>query len=465
MKLPDSFLNSLQNLNGFDRNSFIRAHEQPEQLTSIRINPFKIDKPDSSENDVMNRTLFFPDGKVSWCKNGFYLKQRPSFTFDPLFHAGCYYVQEASSMFLEEIFIQLIDPGQTIKVLDACAAPGGKSTHILSLISKESILVANEVIRSRSQILSDNIIKWGCANAIVTNNDPSAFKKIPGYFDVIVVDAPCSGSGLFRRDEEALNEWSLNNVQLCCQRQQRILADILPALKEDGLLIYSTCSYSKEEDEDILAWLVTNMEMQNVRLNIPDEWNIVKSSIGNFGEAYRFYPDRLKGEGFFISCFRKKKTTNERFKNKERKVDKIPQVNASVIKEWLNADQLELVDANGKYFAGTYNLIKEYSFLKSALNCIYNGIEIGQVLKNKLVPSHALALCNYLKAESPLLQLDYENSIKYLQRQEIKVSTQTKGWHVVSYNKYPIGWVNILNNRINNYYPKQLRILKQTVKS
>src|SRR6185503_7400230 len=169
-----------------------------------------------------------------------------------------------------------------------------------SLISKDSLLVANEVIRSRANILNDNIKKWGCSNVVVTNNDPKDFQRLENYFDVIVIDAPCSGSGLFRREPEAIEEWSKQNVMLCSQRQQRILADVLPALKNDGVLIYSTCSYSKEEDEQIAGWLKNELIINNEQLIIHPDWNIVKSNGG-----YRFWPDKVKGEGFFLACFRK----------------------------------------------------------------------------------------------------------------------------------------------------------------
>ena len=203
-------------------------------------------------------------------------------------------------MFLEQALKQTVDLSQPLKVLDLCAAPGGKSTHLLSLISKESLLVSNEVIRSRANILNDNIVKWGCSNVVVTNNDPKDFQRLENYFDVIVIDAPCSGSGLFRRDPEAIEEWSEQNVALCSQRQQRILADVLPALKNGGVLIYSTCSYSKEEDELICEWLKNELIINNEKLIISPEWNIVQSEGG-----YRFWPDKVKGEGFFIACFRK----------------------------------------------------------------------------------------------------------------------------------------------------------------
>ncbi|RYY42786.1 MAG: RsmB/NOP family class I SAM-dependent RNA methyltransferase, partial [Chitinophagaceae bacterium] len=244
--------------------------------------------------------------KVPWNSHGYYLNARPSFTIDPLFHAGAYYVQEASSMFLEVALRQSCELNSPLRVLDLCAAPGGKSTLIQSLLSPESLLVSNEVIKSRANILAENLTKWGAANVIVTNNDPKDFKRLPSFFDCIVVDAPCSGSGLFRKDADAVAEWSLNNVALCSQRQQRILADVMNALKPGGILVYSTCSYSTDEDEFISDWLADNHAVQSLRLQLREDWNIVETTSekhNNFG--YRFYPDKLKGEGFFIAVFKK----------------------------------------------------------------------------------------------------------------------------------------------------------------
>ena len=203
---------------------------------------------------------------MPWCEYGFYLNERPVFTFDPLLHAGAYYVQEASSMFLYEVLKQTCDDTNK-KVLDLCAAPGGKSS-LMSSYFKNSLLVSNEAIKQRANILYENLTKWGSANVIITNNDAADFKRLENYFDVIVVDAPCSGSGLFRKDAEAINEWSIKNVELCNQRQQRILADVYPALKQDGILIYSTCSYSKEEDEDISDWLKNNFNVDSLQLKL-----------------------------------------------------------------------------------------------------------------------------------------------------------------------------------------------------
>jgi 16S rRNA C967 or C1407 C5-methylase (RsmB/RsmF family)/NOL1/NOP2/fmu family ribosome biogenesis protein len=477
MQLPQAFLNSLEGVKGYDREAFTRVHEEGSQVTSIRINPAKAAGQFFWDKDAGNLaqgvpgstpgTSSVPNGhlqleRIPWTEFGFYLPQRPSFTFDPLFHAGCYYVQEASSMFLEQVLRQLTDLSEPLKVLDLSAAPGGKSTHLLSLLSEDSLLVSNEVIRPRCNILIDNIIKWGYSNCIVTNNDPAAFKKIPGFFDVIVVDAPCSGSGLFRKDPEAISEWSVNNVALCSQRQQRILADVLPSLKENGLLIYSTCSYSEAEDESISDWLVKDLNMKSEHLQLNNAWGIVESlSSDDDSSGYRFYPDKVKGEGFFISCFRK-------IEEEKEPGGKLPRIETASIKEkeilnrWLKTDNIEIIKDHDSFRALPATFINNYSRLRGSLNIQYSGTELGQVMKERLVPHHALALSTLLSPYVDSTNLDYPEAIKYLQRKDLSTVPETKGWQTVSYENHPLGWINALANRINNYYPKEMRILKQS---
>lgn len=471
-------MESLKGIEGFNKDAFVKVHESGEQVASIRVNPLKTanDKREttigdafslSHSNAISNLDDFsiadcrLPIAEpVPWSQYGFYLKERPSFTFDPLFHAGRYYVQEASGMFLEQAFKQLPDVSKPLKVLDLCAAPGGKSTHIQSLISAESLLVSNEIIRSRNNVLIDNIIKWGSNNVIVTNNDPSSFKRTEGYFDVMVVDAPCSGSGLFRKDEEAIDEWSLNNVQLCSQRQQRILADAIPALKEKGILIYSTCSYSKEEDEDITDWLVEEFGMENLELRIENEWKVVESrSPKTNSKGYRFYPDKLKGEGLFLACFRKLSSTGES-KYRTKKIERASAKEKNIIEPWLKTGDYELIKDKDSFFALSSALVHEYSILNSVLNIQYKGTCIGQIMKDRLVPEHSLALSTIISDEIPFNDLSYEQAVKYLQRQNVRLNTSGRGWQPVRYKSYNLGWINVLPNRINNYYPKELRILK-----
>jgi 16S rRNA C967 or C1407 C5-methylase (RsmB/RsmF family)/NOL1/NOP2/fmu family ribosome biogenesis protein len=472
MSLPQALLDSLEKVEGFDRKAFEKVHEAGVQVVSVRINPAKAGMGGfpgyEPFNDSLrqNATVLHDSGltvqdKVPWSQYGYYLARRPSFTFDPLFHAGCYYVQEASSMFLEQALKQLADLSQPLRILDLSAAPGGKSTHIQSLLSQEGLLVSNEVIRSRCAVLTDNIIKWGSHNVMVTNNDPAAFKKLPGYFDVIVVDAPCSGSGLFRKDPDAISEWSLNNVALCSQRQQRILADVLPALKQNGVLIYSTCSYSKEEDEDIGDWLVQEFEMKNEKLQIEKKWAIVESASPKTKAAgYRFYPDKLKGEGFFISCFRKIAEEKEA-RLKPAKLEKASAKEKAIIQPWLQNAEMELVKENNFFSALPVQFVNDYAVLKPVLHVQYKGTGLGQIMKDKLVPDHALALSTILSATMAATELTYEEAIKYLQRQELQVVPATAGWQTVSYRKQNLGWINALPNRINNYYPKEMRILKR----
>jgi 16S rRNA C967 or C1407 C5-methylase (RsmB/RsmF family)/NOL1/NOP2/fmu family ribosome biogenesis protein len=449
VQLPGKLLQSLEGIKGFDKEAFEMVHASGEQVTSIRTNPLKNFEFRNSNFETSRLE------KVPWSEFGYYLSQRPSFTFDPLFHAGCYYVQEASSMFLEQVLKQTVDLSQSLKILDLAAAPGGKSTHIQSLISKDSLLVSNEVIRSRANILKDNIIKWGSDNVVVTNNDPKNFARFENYFDVIVVDAPCSGSGLFRRDEEAIDEWSLNNVQLCSQRQQRILADVWPALKKDGVLIYSTCSYSREEDEDILDWMNSEFRIHNSELRIMDDWSVVKSSGG-----YRFWPDKVKGEGFFIACLKKTDGGDEAEIRAKRKIELLNKKEMEVVKYWVKETDHQFVKIENKIYAVPQKLLNDINLLSGNLHVIYFGTMVGELIRDKLIPDHALAMSNLISSTIERVELNHDQAINYLKKKDLKEVNEGKGWKLVTYKNYPLGWINVLSSRINNYYPKELRILK-----
>jgi NOL1/NOP2/sun family putative RNA methylase len=454
--LPTALLNSLKCAKGFDYDAFVEAHHISNQITSVRINPKKaVD---------INHTVLEIDGNIPWCSNGFYLSKRPSFTLDPLFHAGAYYVQEASSMFLEEALKQTCNLNKSLKVLDLCAAPGGKSTLIQSVLSTDSILISNEVIKTRVNILNENITKWGSANVVVTNNDPKDFQRLPEYFDVIVVDAPCSGSGLFRKDPKAVEEWSTESVSLCSQRQQRILTDILPALKPDGILIYSTCSYSTEENEEVADWLIEKYHLKGLEINLKGEWNIVQSITDKHkAPGYRFYPDKVKGEGFFISAFQKNNETTSYHAKKlaSTSFDKISQSEKSYITQWINNDSLEinLLKWKNDVIALPFPLFQEAAVLQSALYIKKMGVNMGSMIRNELIPSHQLAMSNILSANIPLIEVDIEKALDYLRLNTFNVQNTTIGWHIVRFSGMPLGFIKILQNRINNYYPKEWRIL------
>jgi 16S rRNA C967 or C1407 C5-methylase (RsmB/RsmF family)/NOL1/NOP2/fmu family ribosome biogenesis protein len=451
--LPAALIASLQHIPSFDEAAFRQVHAQALPLTSIRLNPAKLQPGIFTQ--YFNGTT-----PVAWNSDGWYLQERPVFTLDPLLHAGAYYVQEASSMFLAEAMRQCCNLSQPLKVLDLCAAPGGKSTLLQSVISPGSLLVSNEVIKTRVNILAENITKWGAANVVVTNNDPQHFKRLPGFFDVIVVDAPCSGSGLFRREPQAIGEWSENNVALCSQRQQRILADVLPALKQGGILIYATCSYSMQEDEDIMEWLTADGKMSSIPLVLEPEWGITETAVHN-AKGYRFFPDKVQGEGFFIACFTKEQQADS-ITEKTRKQDVLSAKDQVVAKTWLaNPGDFYCIYQQDEVLAIPLQLQNNLTLLQSALYIKKAGIKMGKLIGGELVPNHELAVSCNLHTGTLVLDVDKTTALQYLRRQDFTVPGNGKGWCLVRYCGLGLGWIKLLHNRINNYYPKDWRILMQ----
>ena len=458
--VPQALIDSLLGTTGFDETSFIEAHSTAEKITSIRFNPIKY-RTYREQFSIDNLQL--PIAKaVPWCPYGQYLSERPSFTFDPRFHAGLYYVQEASSMFLWQILQQTIgDNTSGLRVLDLCAAPGGKSTLLTSYF-ENSLVVANEVIKSRANILVENLVKWGYPNTVATNNDPKDFQRLPDYFDVMVVDAPCSGSGLFRKDEDAINEWSGEAVALCSQRQQRILADAYSCLKQGGLLIYSTCSYSPKEDEEISDWLVDNFQLSSINIQLSNEWNIVETiSQKHKAFGYRFYPDKLKGEGLFISAFIKQDGGS--FFTSSNKLPLLSKSEESLWKDWLNnPEELFLFKQKDTAIAIPATLQNEIALLQKHLYIKSAGTLLGNLKGKDIIPHPALALSTILSKQVVRTEFTREQAIQYLQKKDIATDIRTlhKGWTLASYCGLPLGWMKVLPNRINNYYPAEWRILK-----
>jgi 16S rRNA C967 or C1407 C5-methylase (RsmB/RsmF family)/NOL1/NOP2/fmu family ribosome biogenesis protein len=471
VQLPQQLLDSLTGIAGFDKEAFIQVHESGEQVTSVRVNAAKSAIPvrpghpgGGSRQSAIDQQLLSQAQKIPWSSYGYYLPERPAFIFDPLIHAGAYYVQEASSMFVEQALTQTTDVSQPLRILDLCAAPGGKSTLLQSLISADSLLVSNEVIKSRAAILEENSIKWGGANVIVTNADPTAFERLPNFFDVIVIDAPCSGSGLFRREREAIGEWSEQNVNLCYQRQQRILAAVMPALKEGGTLIYSTCSYSKQEDEDIADWLMDTFSVHSLPLTIDAAWGIVETQSDKHQACgYRFFPYKTMGEGFFISCFRKREGEAAVVKPpKKSLLQKASKNEISVIQPWLQPGApVQLWKQQEEILAVPQQLEKELLTIVDNVYVRRAGIAIGKLAGNDLIPDHALALSTLISPAIVAVSLKKEEAIQYLRREEVTISAGHKGWTLVQFEQYNIGWIKVLANRINNYYPQGWRILKK----
>jgi 16S rRNA C967 or C1407 C5-methylase (RsmB/RsmF family)/NOL1/NOP2/fmu family ribosome biogenesis protein len=449
-QFPTNFLDSLAAEPGFDRENFIDTHQNNVSPTSIRANPFK-------------KTTLKTDEQVPWCPEGFYLDTRPSFTFDPLFHAGSYYVQEASSMFISHI-LKYIKTAEPVNILDLCAAPGGKSTLLNSAMTPDDLLVANEIIKTRVPVLADNLSRWGTANTIVTNNDPKDFNRLTGFFDIILVDAPCSGSGMFRKDPAAMDEWSEANVNLCHQRQERILADIYPALAEDGYLIYSTCSYSHQENEDILDWLCTEFELETVRIPINKEWGIVETqSTEKKAWGYRFYPGKVKGEGLFASVLKKKESSGSLLSFKNNRNQKLEKNEFELVKPYINdPTDYYFFKVNDDWLAinnqhkESLNLLQHHLYIKKS------GVRIGKLAGRDLIPDHELALSNIVNKDAvSQTELDYDQAILYLRRENLVIAEAKKGWSLMTFEGLAMGWAKLLPNRINNYYPKELRILTQ----
>ena len=451
LNFPKKFLESLAEEPGFDDENFTNAHQFSDAPTSIRINPFK-------------QAALKTDGQVPWCAAGYYLDTRPSFTFDPLFHAGCYYVQEASSMFIGHILKTIKPNGGPVKILDLCAAPGGKSTLINSAMDADDLLVANEIIKTRVPVLSDNLSRWGTANTIVTNNDPKDFTRLKSFFDIILVDAPCSGSGMFRKDPAAMNEWSEANVGLCHQRQERILADIYPCLKEGGYLIYSTCSYSHQENEDILDWLCDEFELESLQIPIDKGWGIVETqSPQQKAWGYRFYPGKIKGEGLFAACLRKTgiQEAMTGFKNKEQQ--KLVAKEMEQVKGYINEPaNYYYFKANDDWMAINRHHIESLNILQRNLYIKKSGVRIGKLAGRDLVPDHELALSIIINKDAVLqTELDREQALQYLRRENIAIDITDKGWSLMNFEGHALGWAKLLPNRINNYYPKEIRIMNQ----
>lgn len=390
MQLPEDFVRQTRLVMGEERyNRFVEALDE-EAPTSIRMNPKKITLPSS---------IHAPQDRVPWCTEGYYLEGRPQFTFDPLFHAGCYYVQEASSMFITHVLktllgYQLSTIHYPPRVLDLCAAPGGKSTAMRSVLPEESVLVSNEPIPTRAQILLENISKWGWDNCIVTNNYPRDFKKAKTKFDMILCDVPCSGEGMFRKDPDAIGEWSLQNVEKCWRLQRDIVSDAWECLTPGGILIYSTCTYNTKENEENVRWILEHFDAEILDIPTESSWGITGSLLEGFdAPVYRFIPGFTQGEGLFMAVLRK---AGERHDMPNPKKE------------------------------------------------------------NHINPLPAI---NYQLEELPKVELSYQEALKYLRGEALVLPTDTpKGLVAITYKGIPLGQAKNIGNRANNLYPKPWRI-------
>lgn len=430
--------------------SFFAAMSE-QALTSIRLNPFK------------PTGVFQMNTNVPWCKEGRILNERPSFIADPLFHAGAYYVQESSSMFLEHALQKVFsilreDEKGGLKILDLCAAPGGKSTLITSNMLDKDFLLANEIIKTRFPVLKENLLKWGTINYACSSLDPKGFKTLASYFDVIVADAPCSGEGLFRKDADAMKEWSLQAVEMCAARQKRIIEDILPSLKPGGILIYSTCTFNKKEDEEQVQYLL-NQGYETIDLNIPKDWNIEECE----NNSYKFPYHLQKGEGFFICCLRKPDLEEARKTYKHKSLNFCNKNVSSWFREWFNKDKEFAITNYGNLY---YAFEEEHSRIFEVLigNAMIHsaGMVIGELDKRKqLIPEHELALSIHKRNDIAKVELSLEEAHLFLRKQNLVLNDIEPGWYMACYNSQAMGWMKVLGNRVNNYLPASYRVLKE----
>ncbi len=450
--LPKALIELLQGVKGFDEQAFLAEHLASKPPVSIRINTTKWKAEDA---DIQVKE------KVPWAQDGFYLDHRPVFTLDPWLHAGAYYVQEASSMFMEQA-IQKITSCITVQyALDICAAPGGKSTHLLACLPKDCVLVSNEVVSARAAILVENMTKWGSSQSIVTQNDPADFSKFGGMFDLMLVDAPCSCSGLFRRDPNLITEWSPGQVSQCSQRQKRILADALPALAPGGFLIYSTCSYAVEENEAMLDWLVKTFHVKGNDLEwIDNQYGVVVTSSPECHiPCYRFFPGRVEGEGFFMALLQKEgehRTFVPSVKYKQAEVA-IPSGGKAFLK---NAESFLFHRHAETIYAMPEEVYKLFHYFQGKMNMRKAGVKTGDWIHGKFNPAHDLALSTLIKSDAFFsIEPDKENVLHFLRRHPFDIPEKLPtGWILLYYKGLPIGFIKNIGNRINNYYPKDWRI-------
>ena len=455
MNLPQSFVERTRQLLGDEQYPLFEQALGTEVPVSIRPNRMKCNLPVAGE-------------PVPWAPSGIYLEKRPTFTFDPLFHAGCYYVQEASSMFVERVLREYVQ--EPVVMLDLCAAPGGKSTLCRSALPEGSLLVANEVMRNRSQILAENLMKWGHPEVVVTNNDPADFTDLTHLFDVILTDVPCSGEGMFRKDQVAVDEWSLENVDICWQRQRRILSDIWPALKPGGLLIYSTCTFNREEDEDNVAWIARELGADMLEVPVEEAWGITGNLIGDSFPVYRFLPHKVKGEGFFLAVLRKHagevETVEPRAEKKKKGgkdvKGKAPQLSVpKEAKDWLQIPgdyQLTINGTNVQAFPKLHETV--YTLLQQYVKVIHAGITLGEMKGKDLIPHHSLAMSTALADGAfPKAEVTYEQAIAYLRKESLVLDTGVpRGYVLLTYQNIPLGFMKNIGNRANNLYPQEWRI-------
>ena len=451
MALPEKFIERVKCDMGVEQGEALCRSLLDKMPTSIRLNPRKPYAQLEGSN-------------VPWNKYGRYLDVRPSFTLDIGFNAGTYYVQEAGSQFVGHILENMDIEGA--RLLDMCAAPGGKSTLYSTLVGESGLVVANEIIRNRAAILADNVRKWGVGNVVVTNNEPRHLAAFENWFDIVAVDAPCSGEGMFRKDEQAREEWSEGNVRMCAARQAEILDEAWKTLADGGLLIYSTCTFNSEENEGTIRALTerVNGEIEAAEtIECPAEWGVVCGREGVW-QTFRFYPHRTQSEGFFAAVARKASMGSRRVTPKPRRkiMTDLGGRAREELSRWVeNPKAMRFAEVAGNcygYYADVYEDVKH---LAESLSVIYSGVEIGRIFGTTLKPDAALAFFAGLRRDAvPRAVLDREEALQYLRKQDVAAERFTEGMNLVECEGCALGFAKRIGNRCNNLFPNSLRILK-----
>lgn len=437
--------------------------------TSIRTNPFK---PLSHEAQLWGD---IPQRPVPWCEGGAYLAERPTFAHDPLWHAGAYYVQEAASMFIAQAYrtiVQHLDElGQdrtALTMLDLCAAPGGKSTLWRSLLPENALLVANEPMRQRAQILAENLTKWGQPNTFVTQAFPEAFSSLHIAFDIIATDVPCSGEGMFRKDEQAREEWSPSAVVACAERQKSILRSVWPALKEGGFCVYSTCTFNREENEDLVVWICRELGADILPIPTEAAWHISGDTTARELPVYHFFPHRSEGEGLFLALLRKTSASaaevapQKRAPKSKNRGKSAPAKPDAKLLAWLQRPEDFTFSRSeaGIWTACPTNYKDIRDQLAQVAPLLLGGIEVAEEKGRKFIPQHALSMSVAAdEAAFPRVEISHALALAYLHREAITLPPEApRGYVLLTYRGLPLGFANNLGSRANNLYPNEWRL-------
>lgn len=443
--LPEEFL---QRLGSYDTDIFtdIEKALTGAPSVSVRINP---SKPGGFPTESLR--------PVPWCDGGFYLDSRPTFTLDPALHAGCYYVQDASSMFISHALRQLVD--KPVICLDACAAPGGKSLCAIDSLPNGSIVVSNEAVPARAAALRENIIKWGTPHSVVTRADARRFAQLRNTFDVITADVPCSGEGMMRKNSTAVCQWSASLVRECATLQREIVESLWPALQPGGLFIYSTCTFNRDENELIAAFINDSLGGIPVDIPVNPSWNIAHA-IDSPLPCLRFIPGRTRGEGLFMTAFRK---PGEPGRQKKRQHPVRPVSGPGETAGWISHDSsLQISVASDRINAFPPDRLPLLHELEKAagIDIIHHGVTLGHIKGRNIIPAHSLALSTALNRDAfPNVEISRDNALSYLRCESVTLPPSTpRGYILLTTGNSPIGFVKNLGNRVNTLYPRDWRI-------